>query len=223
MTKAQTRGKRSRLWRWSLWGLFLVACAVLFAAWRVNAVARGRGYANAADVPQETPPRIALVFGAGVWANNTPSPVLYDRVAAAVELYQAGRVRKLLMSGDNRFVDYNEPEVMKQTALQMGVPEQDIVLDYAGRRTYDSCYRAREIFGVERAVLVTQQFHLARAIYLCNALGVDSVGLAADKRDYGSGRMFQWSTRERLARLFAWTDINLWQPTPVGGEKMIIE
>ena len=104
MTKAQTRGKRSRLWRWSLWGLFLVACAVLFAAWRVNAVARGRGYANAADVPQETPPRIALVFGAGVWANNTPSPVLYDRVAAAVELYQAGRVRKLLMSGDRKSV-----------------------------------------------------------------------------------------------------------------------
>jgi len=79
------------------------------------------------------------------------------------------------MSGDNRFVEYNEPEAMRQVALSLGVPDQDIVLDYAGRRTYDSCYRAKEIFGVREAILVTQKFHLARALFLCNALGLDGV------------------------------------------------
>ena len=81
--------------------------------------------------------------------------MLPDQVRAAADLYHAGKVHKLLLSGDNRFVDNNEPRAMKEMALVLGVPEEDLVLDYAGRRTYDTCYRARHILGVERAVLVT--------------------------------------------------------------------
>ena len=83
--------------------------------------------------------RVAIVFGAGLWRDGSPTPVLRDRVATAAQLYLAGKVEKLLMSGDNRFADYNEPAAMQAYAMQLGVPEEDIVLDYAGRRTYDTC------------------------------------------------------------------------------------
>jgi vancomycin permeability regulator SanA len=121
--------------------------------------------------------RVAIVFGAGLSRDGGPSPVLRDRVNSAAALYFSGRVEKLLMSGDNRFIYYNEPGAMKEYALELGVPEEAIVLDFAGRRTYDTCYRARQIFGVKEAVLVTQSFHLPRAIYTCNRLGVAAVGV----------------------------------------------
>jgi len=163
--------------------------------------------------------RVALVFGAGVWRDGAPSPVLYDRIATAVWLYRTGTVNKLLLSGDNRFLDYNEPAVMRETALKMGVADADLVLDFAGRRTYDSCYRAREIFGVDHAVLVTQEFHLARALYVCNELGVESVGVRADMQSYGERSRAWWEVREVLARSSAWLDVNVLRPTPILGER----
>src|SRR5215212_2568050 len=120
--------------------------------------------------------QVAIVFGAQVRRNGMPSAVLRDRIETAVALYTEGKVEKLLMSGDNRFGNYNEPEAMRQYALSAGVPDEAIVLDYAGRRTYDTCYRAKAIFGVKKALLVTQGFHLPRAVFLCNMLGMDTVG-----------------------------------------------
>ena len=102
---------------------------------------------------------------------DTVSAILYDRVAAAADLYRAGIVQKLLLSGDNRTFDYNEPGARRRTALTLGVADADITLDYAGRSTYDTCYRAHAIFGLNEAILVTQRFHLSRAITLCDALG----------------------------------------------------
>ena len=167
-----------------------------------------------ADVP---PRRVAIVFGAGITTDGRPMPALADRVWTAAQLYRAGKVSKLLMSGDNRFVDYNEPEAMRQYAIQHGVPDEDIVLDYAGRRTYDTCYRAGYIFGVQEAILVTQWFHLDRALYICDKLGIDAVGVAADRRDYYSARY--WWMRELAAVSWAWLDLNLLRPTPVLGEQ----
>jgi uncharacterized SAM-binding protein YcdF (DUF218 family) len=112
--------------------------------------------------------------------------MLADRVATGADLYHAGKVDILLFSGDGREASYNEPESMKRYALSLGVPESAIVLDYAGLRTYDSCYRARHIFGVEEAILVTQNFHLDRALFTCNLLGVKSDGVFADyQRPWG--------------------------------------
>lgn len=176
-------------------------------------------YSRVEDVP---PYPVALVLGAGLWADGSLTPVLADRVATAADLYHAGKVQKLLFSGDNRFVNYNEPRAMMNYALQLGVPEEDIVLDYAGRRTYDSCYRAREIFGVERAIVVTQRFHVPRALYLCRNLGVDAVAILADRQDY-SIRRFRWETREYLALALAWWDVNVRHPVPVLGEPLPIE
>jgi len=171
---------------------------------------------------EDVPPRpVAIVLGAGLWPDGSPTPILADRVATAADLYHAGIVQKLLCSGDNRFLDYNEPQRMLEHAVRLGVPEDAIVLDYAGRRTYDSCYRAQAIFGVEQAVIVTQRFHAARTLYLCDALGVDAVVILADRRDYTIRRV-TWEAREYLALALAWWDVNVRHPVPVLGEPLPI-
>jgi len=164
---------------------------------------------------------VALVLGAGLQQNGQPTPVLHDRVATAVDLYKTGVVKKLLLSGDNRFEYYNEPEAMRRLAIELGAANQDLVLDYAGRRTYDSCYRAKAIFRVDELVVVTQRFHLDRALYLCNAVGIKATGAIADRRPY-SGYNF-WQIREVAATVRAWLDVNVFQPEPVLGEQLPIK
>jgi SanA protein len=160
----------------------------------------------------------AVVFGAGLWRDGSPTPVLRDRVQTAAELYFAGKVEKLLMSGDNSTLFHNEPAAMRQYALELGVPDQAIVLDYAGRRTYDTCVRAKQIFGLRDVVLVTQSFHLPRAIFTCNVLGVDGVGVAADMRDYRRGSLLYWNLRELPATLTALWDLYVSPPVVVLGQ-----
>ena len=125
------------------------------------------------------------------------------------------------MSGDNRFMDYNEPDAMRRYALALGVPHEDIVLDYAGRRTYDTCFRAKTIFGVTKAILVTQNFHLPRALFLCNVLGVDGTGVAADNFTYRKRSLFYWNLRELPATVTAFADI-VARPLPVLGNPEFI-
>jgi SanA protein len=198
-----------------------LASFVALVGWRVWLTASYRAgiYDSADAVPAR---RVAIVFGAGVRGEH-PSPALASRIEAAADLYHAGKVRKLLMTGDNRFIDYSEPGAMRAYAIQLGVPTRDIVLDYAGRRTYDSCYRARAIFGVEEAVLVSQGFHLARSLYLCEHLGVTAVGLIADRRSWPVVLRLQWEVRETFASAAAWWDINVARPLPVLGEPIPIE
>jgi SanA protein len=162
--------------------------------------------------------RVAIVFGAEVRRDGTPSVVLRDRVEMAVTLYKSGKVEKLLMSGDNRVADYNEPESMRQYALTLGMPDTDIVLDYAGRRTYDTCYRAKEIFGVESAILVTQGFHMPRSLFLCDSFGIDVVGVESENYYYLKRSRLIWNTRELLATVQSVLDVYLLEPLPVLGE-----
>ncbi len=162
--------------------------------------------------------RVAIVFGAGLTRSGNPSAVLRDRVETAAALYQAGKVEKLLMSGDNRFVTYNEPAAMQQYAMELGVPEADIVLDFAGRRTYDTCYRARHIFGVHEAVLVTQSFHMPRAVFTCSNLGVESAGVTSDVRRYGRRSLYFWNFRETAATSVALWELFVSRPLPVLGK-----
>ena len=169
--------------------------------------------------PESVPPeRAVIVFGAGLRYDGSPTAVLRDRVQTAAGLYFAGKAGKLLMSGDNRVVEYNEPEAMRQYALSLGVPDEDIVLDYAGRRTYDTCYRARAIFGVERAILVTQGFHLPRALFLCDHLGIQAVGVEADNYYYRKISRLVWNTRELVATFGAVMDVFVYKPLPVLGD-----
>jgi len=162
--------------------------------------------------------RLAIVFGAGLRRDGSPTAILRDRVETAASLYFGGKVEKLLMSGDNRFANYNEPEAMRQYAISLGVPDEAIALDYAGRRTYDTCYRAKAIFGVENALLVTQKFHLPRALFLCNALGLEALGVEANNRHFWRGSMLIWNIREQLATVGAFLDVYVSFPQLVLGE-----
>lgn len=170
---------------------------------------------KAAAAPQS---RVAIVFGAGLQRDGSPSPILRDRIATAVDLYQTGLVEKLLMSGDNRFEDYNEPGAMRDYAVRLGVPSEDIVLDYAGRRTYDTCYRARDIFGISKALLVTQAYHLPRAIFTCRALGIDVDGVIADRREYRRVAHNYYRLREVPATMVAAWEVWVSRPLPVLGQ-----
>lgn len=161
---------------------------------------------------------VAVVFGAGLWRDGTPTSVLRDRIETAAQLYFSSKVQKLLMSGDNSYANYNEPGAMREYALSLGVPDSAIVLDYAGRRTYDTCYRAKAIFDIHDAILVTQSFHLPRALYTCSAFGLDSVGVASDQRTYRTASLIYWNMRELPATLAALLEVHFLHPQPVLGQ-----
>jgi SanA protein len=119
-------------------------------------------------------------------------------------------------------VDYNEPEAMRQLAISLGVPDEVIILDYAGRRSYDTCYRASYIFKVDQAILVTQAFHMPRVLYLCNHLGVDAVGVESDQRIYRKSSILYWNFRELFANAAALWDVHIGHPIPVLGDPLPI-
>lgn len=193
-----------------LGGLFLIG------ALRVGMLfmARSRTFLPS-QVPQAP---VALVLGAGLNRDGTPGLVLRDRVRTASELYTSGAVEKLLMSGDNSTEYYDEPGAMKEFALSLGVPEEDIVLDFAGRRTYDSCYRAKAIFGVDRMIVVTQAYHLPRALFLCNAFDIHADGVPADDANYHRGSYTFWWVREIFASINAYWDVLIAKPEPILGD-----
>ena len=168
-------------------------------------------------ISQTNPAPVAIVFGAGLRRDGTPSLILRDRIDTAIDLYNKGLVSKILVSGDNRFVDYNEPGSMYIYALSKGIPPADVIRDYAGRRTYDTCYRAKAIFQVTNAILVTQAYHLPRAVYLCNHLGVTTQGVTSDLSYYTPMSYAVWTAREWIARVGALWDIWIEKPLPVLG------
>lgn len=139
-----------------------------------------------------------VVLGASVLSDGTPSRILQDRLDAAIELYFAGAAPKLIMSGDNSTVSYNEVRGMKNYAVSQGVPSDDVFCDHAGFSTYETMYRAKHVFGAERIVIATQTYHLYRAIYDANGLGMEAVGVASDYRSY-SGQAW-YDLREIPAR-----------------------
>ncbi|MFG2709273.1 vancomycin high temperature exclusion protein [Streptomyces goshikiensis] len=165
--------------------------ALLPSAW-THAVAADR-LRTTAGVPSA---EVAVVFGAGLW-NGRPTPYLANRLDAAAELYRAGKVKVVLVSGDNSRTEYDEPDAMRTYLTAHGVPGDRIVSDFAGFDTWDSCVRAKEIFGVHRAVLISQRFHIHRAVALCEAAGVDSYGVGVT--DAHDATWYYGGTREVFA------------------------
>ncbi|MFG2426697.1 vancomycin high temperature exclusion protein [Streptomyces sp. NPDC048590] len=197
-----TRRGRRRLVR-----TLMAACtlALLPAAWlHTTADARVRTTAAAPVRP------VAVVFGAGLW-DGRPSPYLAHRLDAAAELYRAGKVRVVLVTGDNSRVEYDEPDAMRAYLTARGVPDGRIVSDYAGFDTWDSCVRARRVFGVERAVLVSQGFHIRRAIALCRSAGIDAYGVGVD--DVHDVTWYYGGAREVFAAGKALLDV-VFRPDP---------
>lgn len=154
-------------------------------------------------------PECIMVLGASVHPDGTPSPMLEDRLETGIELYNRGVAPKLLLTGDNGQIEYNEVEAMKNYAVNAGVPEEDIFLDHAGFSTYDSVYRASYVFGVESMVAVTQEYHLYRTLHGCKKMGIEAVGIGADQEVY-AGQEYR-EIREVLARV---KDFIMWLIKP---------
>ena len=153
----------------------------------------GRVY-SADDTPEDY--EYAIVLGASV-VNGRLSHMLEDRIKPAVSLYKSGKVSKLLLSGDYQSDDYNEVGAMRRYALESGIPDEDILLDYSGFSTYETVSRAKKLFGIDRAVIVTQRYHLYRALHIARSFGMDAVGADAALRGY-RGQIFR-NMREILA------------------------
>lgn len=138
-----------------------------------------------------------LILGAGIWGDK-PSPMLEDRLKEGITLYKKGTIKKIIMSGDHSREDYDEVKIMKEYAESEGVPSEDIFMDHAGFSSYDSVYRAKEIFGVQKMIIVTQKYHLYRSLYIAKKLGIEAYGIESNLRTY-PGQVFR-EIREILAR-----------------------
>jgi len=205
MMKATLRRKMA-MWSLLLIPLLLIICGVLYRHVRIIMADAAREHLfssqDIADIPEKT---VAVVLGARVYPDGRVSAVLRDRLDTAIALYKAGKVKKLLMSGDNRHLKYNEVTAMRNYAIRGGVPSDDVVRDFAGFRTFDSMYRAKEIWGLDTFYVVSQSFHLPRALYIAQKLGVNAYGVATAEKHY---RVIpRLIIREQFAQVLAWVDI----------------
>jgi vancomycin permeability regulator SanA len=180
-------------------GVVLVGAGALVTS-SVDSAVRGRIYSSAGDAPSAP---LALVLGAEVYANGHPSPALVNRLDTSIQLYRAGKVRALLMSGGNGSV---ETSAMRRYALAAGVPDDAIKLDDGGVRTLSSCQRARDVFHASRVMVISQAEHLTRAVYICDKLGLDAIGVVAP--DFPGPALWTYRLRERAAVLLAWWEVN---------------
>ena len=151
-----------------------------------------------------------IVLGAGVRNDNTPTKMLEDRIIIGDRLYNENAANKIIMSGDHGRKEYDEVNVMKKYAIDEGIPSEGIFMDHAGFETYDTMYRAKEIFGVKKVVIVTQKYHLYRALYIAKSLGLEAYGVSSDLRYY-SKKMAYWKFREYIARVKAFGKC-IWKP-----------
>ncbi len=185
------------------WIVLVILVFTMYANYTVYIAGRDGVY-TLRDAPQA---EAAVVLGARVYKNGTLSTVLADRMDTGIELYQAGKVQKLLLTGDHGQATYDEVNAMRRYAMAREVPDEDIFMDHAGFSTYDSMYRAKDVFRVQKAIIVTQKFHLSRALYIARAVGLEAGGVLADKREY-SGMDYLY-LRETLARTKAVTQVVL--------------
>ena len=177
---------------------FVVVAALIVAGTNLATVATTKDAIVDTETAAAFGADAIVVLGASVFADGTPSGILRDRLDDGIALYKEGVAPKLIMSGDNSTVSYNEVQVMKDYAISQGVPSYDIFCDHAGFSTYESMYRAKHAFGAERIVVATQTYHLYRALYAAQGLGLDSLGVASDYHDYS--KQLQYDLREIPAR-----------------------
>lgn len=185
--------------------LWIVVYANLVPVWS----ARGKVFDDLDKVPET---KVALVFGTTHKIDGRENLYYRYRIDAAVRLWEAGKVETLIVSGDNRSRYYNEPETMRRSLVDRGVPEDRIVCDYAGLRTLDSVVRAKEIFGTDEVIFISQQFHVRRAIYLADANGIEAYGFAA--KDVTGRAAMKTRFREIGARVKMWLDVNFLDTQP---------
>jgi SanA protein len=209
--------RKKRILAVTVW--MLLGAAGVLAAVDAYVVLLGRQwmYRDIKDLPEA---QAVLVLGASVFRSGQMSDVFRDRATTALEIYNSGKAKKILVSGDYSPADYDEVSAAKKFFLEKGVPAEDIFLDYAGYDTYDSVYRAKYIFKVKSLIISTQEFHLPRALYLARGLGIEASGVSADLRTYSLGiRNF---FRENAARAKAFWELAAHEKSEVSGDSMPI-
>ena len=203
---------------WYLLGLAVLCILfIVFVNVHVNAFSRRYICSEMDSVPGYY---TGIVLGAHVYQSGVPSNYLQDRLDKAIELYKSGKVKRLLLSGDHGRTNYDEVNTMKQYLLEQGVDTSDIFLDHAGFDTYNTMYRAKEIFEVKEAIIVTQDFHLPRAVYIARKLGLNAYGICADKQKYSSLNYLQ--KREKFANIKAFLELWIHKKPRFLGEKIPI-
>ena len=188
-------------------GLLLGAIVALLALWAPRRLVERRFASSMVDIADAPHAPVGIVFGAGLRRDGGPTTILYDRVAAAAQLYSDGKIDSLLMSGYETAEGYSEPQAMRNLAESLGVPAEAIVTDGLGTRTFTTCERAISAFGIGQALLITQDYHLPRALVICDGLGIDAVGVSADLRPYNPRALQYWETREIPATLVALVEL----------------
>lgn len=198
----------------------IAGCIVLLVVLSINirVVTLANKYKHSVDEMPKTD--VALVLGALVHKDGTPSKILADRLDFSIDLYKKDKVSKILVSGDNSRKEYNEVIAMKKYIVDKGVNEDDVYMDYAGFSTYDSVYRAKEIFGIKNMVVVTQDYHLSRGVYIARKLGIDAYGTSSDKHHYP--KLIIYKIREALARCKDFVFVNIDKKPVCLGEKIEI-
>ncbi len=206
-------GRRRRLLFWSLLVAGILVVLAGLAVLVPNLIVIQGAKAYIVQTPEEAPQaQAAIILGARIWVDGSPMDMLRDRLETGVRLYEQGKVDKLLLSGEHEQVPYNQVDTMLEYVLGRGVPPEDVFTDNAGLSTYDTMYRARDVFQVESALIVTQDFHLSRAVYTARHLGLDAIGVVADLetyRDYAPN-----AAREVLARVNAIIELHMTRPDP---------
>lgn len=197
--------------------MFLLGTIPFLINFYLNQSTQAQIYADSKTVPAA---QTALLLGSLVYDNGKLSPIMQDRADTAIELYQNAKVKKILISGDHGRKNYDEVNTIKNYLLEKGVKAEDIFMDHAGFDTYDSVYRADYIFDVESVIIVSQNFHLNRSLYLANSLGIKAVGISADKRIY-YGQQYN-NFREFFAKIKAFKDILFHAKPKFLGEKIPI-
>lgn len=202
--------------RWRLKSFIIAACAFLLfgvASFFIIQIYIGKSAENfLVDAGNAPDADAVMILGALVYKNGSPSYVLKDRLDYGYELYSLGKAKKILVSGDHGTKGYDEVNSMKEYLMQKGVPREDIFMDHAGFNTYDSMYRAREIFGIKKLLISTQQFHMSRSIYIARRLGIDAYGYASEDKPYYNMKYLNF--RESFARVKAFLDADILKRKP---------
>lgn len=196
--KKMTKSKKIKIAVFSILALCVVSVVALFS---INAYVKGHTkdmIMTSDEAAKLDDVSCIVVLGCQVHNDGTPSAILNDRLTRAIELYDLGAAPKIIMSGDHGQIEYDEVNAMKQFAIDKGVPSEDIFMDHAGFSTYETMYRAKEIFDADKIIVVTQDYHLYRSLYIAEKLGMEAVGVSSDYATYSGQSMREF--REILAR-----------------------
>jgi vancomycin permeability regulator SanA len=203
-----------------LFSIFLIICGLTLRANFLISDYEKYIFNSIDELPNKS---TVLILGGGVKQNGEMSDALGDRVKTGIDVYKARKVEKILLTGDNGTIRYNELRPMQEAVYDENIFREDVFSDYAGFRTLDSCVRAKKIFGVTTTIISTQEFHLPRAIFLCRMQGIEAYGIIADRREYRDERY--WSIREFFAKFKAWVDVKIInkQPKFLGRQELIFK